>query len=570
MTWVRTTWFRRGAINLAALGVGVSVAIFGWFGYHAIVEWRKNSTMLAERRAAETADLLVTALTRDMRGVQESVLGSSRWDDAMLAPPFEVTTLVASAFARYPYPESFFSWRRGAEARDANFFNRSDRPPSWAALDGVPPRFPVVRTRAPAVSRALLGRALEDAANSRSFSIFEARVGDTRYQVIARLVYSDPFRERLSDIFGFTVSLPWVRKRYFPELTGEVIRIGAPGSMLASAVLDEDDHLVAGQLLATEHGPVSRRPFSLTFFDPFLVALDPPQDLTGANWTVEVSAVDDPTLLEGIRGANRTLTMASLAAMTMAIGLLLTARAASADARLSEARSEFVSTVTHELKTPVAAILALGDTLMRGRTTGAENVHEYAQLVVREAKHLARLVDNLLAYGRITDVAEAYCFEAVDLGGLVEEVEQQFRTQIRDGHIEWHVEISPDLPPVWADRTALRLTLDNVIDNAIRYSEVERWLEIRAWQHSASDVVVEVSDHGVGIEAHEIGRVMGKFVRGRAAKSSGSGLGLAIANRVIRDHGGSVSIRSVVGVGTTVSLNVAIAQEQREEAHSGR
>src|SRR5262245_27194806 len=104
-------------------GVLLSLAVVFWFGYHAIQEWRQSAVLLAERRSNEAVDLLLEALSRDMRGVQESILASQQWQEFAGNQPFEMGSLVASAFARYPYPESFFSWKAGQPADEFWFFH---------------------------------------------------------------------------------------------------------------------------------------------------------------------------------------------------------------------------------------------------------------------------------------------------------------------------------------------------------------------------------------------------------------------------------------------------------------
>ena len=120
----------RMAVGLA-VGICFSVALMSWFGYYAVVEWRRSSLEVADRRASEAADLLLEALRRDMHGVQQSVLPSPQWRDFTAERPYELSNLVASTFARYPYPESFFAWRGEADPDAFVFFNRSNRPPGW-------------------------------------------------------------------------------------------------------------------------------------------------------------------------------------------------------------------------------------------------------------------------------------------------------------------------------------------------------------------------------------------------------------------------------------------------------
>ena len=559
----------RGLAGWMAAGVCASVALLTWFGYHAIREWQRSSALLVERRADAAADLLVTALTRDMHAVQKSVLASPDWDAFMLDPPYDVGNVAASAFARYPYPESFLAARGVPTSASVIFFTRSNRPPAWAPEEATPNRFPVTARTVPAVADAIVARIGADAAYGRRFSIFQLPIGGVPHQVIVRLLYHDQFRDKLEGVFGFTVDMPWVRRNYFPELTAQVARIGGTGSGLALSVVDADGKGVAQTTVSTQEGPTSRRSFPVMFFDPLLVVLDPPGELRWDEWAVQVSAAADPTLAAAIRGADRTLIVAALAAASLAFGFVLTARAVRASASLAEMRSDFVATVTHELKTPIATIRAIGDSLASGRVSESGEQREYAELVVQEAKRLTRLVDNLLAMARITDVADVYSFEPLALDALAETVIAQFRQQLSAARFDAQVEMPVDLPAVRADRTAMTLLLENLIDNAIRYSPATRSLRISARHNGDGVVVLEVADQGRGIPQDEIGQVTRKFVRGRHAGSGGSGLGLAIVKRIVADHGGRLAIHSVVNAGTTITVSLPIFEDD-EEADPGR
>jgi hypothetical protein len=407
-----------------------------------------------------------TALTRDMQAVQKLVLSSPDWDVFMLDPPYDIRTVVASAFARYPYPESFFAARGAQTAAGMIFFIRSNRPPAWAPVDAGANRFPVAVRNVPAVAGPIVARMGADAAHRRRFSIFQLQVDGVPHQVIVRLLYHDQFRDRLDGILGFMVDMPWVRRYYFPELTAQMARIGGMGLGPALAVVDAHGDSVARTTSSADAGPTSRRAFPMMFFDPLLVVLDPPAEQPWEQWAVEVSAVADPTLAAAIRGADRTLIVAALAAASLAFGFVLTARAVRASSRLAEMRSDFVATVTHELKTPIATIRAAGDTLVSGRISATWDQREYAQLVVQEAKRLTRLVDNLLAMARITDVA--VFLQPLALGHWRTPYWKSSPTssQRRIRHTGRH---SAGPSAVRADRTAMSL-LFNLVDNAIRYS----------------------------------------------------------------------------------------------------
>lgn len=533
------------------LAVTVALAALAYFGYRSTREWQRSSARFVERRTEEIADLLVTALTRDMRGVQMSVLASRDWSPFATDSLTDMSDQVAGAFARYPYPESFFGWRAGPDERVV-FFNRANRHPVWMPAGPSADRYPVNLVTNTPIAPALFRRIQDDVAAGRRYSIFETTLGNERYQIVARLQYQGPYRERLENVFGYTVNLDWASRSYFAEITAQVARIGNSGIQLNLAVLDERERLITGSAGAA---PTTVRPFPLLFFDPTTVVLDPPRDLDLRTWTVRVSAADDPTLLWATRSADWTLLVITATALALGAGLMFTFHAVRANVALAELRSDFVSTVTHELKTPLATIRAVGDTLVKGRLTSPDAVTEYAHLLVQEAKRLTRLVDNLLAYARVTDVADVYSFERQAPVELIEDVLEDFNHQLVAGSFAVRVEVPAELPQVRADRTAIRLALDNLVDNAIRYSETRRWIRVAAWA-DFSRVYIEVSDRGVGIHMDELEGVKRKFIRGRLARQGGSGLGLAIVNRVVTDHGGRFVLESEVGEGTIARLDL--------------
>jgi signal transduction histidine kinase len=558
---------RRGSrvVGLLALAVLATVSILALFGYRATREWQRSVAQSVERRADESANLVVTALTRDMRGAQSWVLASRDSSPFAFEDLTDATSHVAAAFARYPYPESFFVWRHGADA-EMVFFNRANRDPVWVPHARQTNRYPVVSMVNPSVAAPLLTRIARDAAAGRRYSVFETTLNGTPYQIVARLEYQDPFREHLTSIFGFTVNLAWVQQAYFSEIPSQVARIANSGVDIDLAVLDDSGRSVNGR---TGGPPHTVREFSLLFFDPSIVALDPPADLVVRTWSVRVSAANDPTLIWATRGADWTMMILVAASLALGASLLVAVRALRASAQLTEMRSEFVSTVTHELKTPLATIRAVGDTLVRGRLTGAGAVRDYAQILVQESKHLTRLLDNLLAYARVTDVADVYSMEAHAPAELIEDALRGFKQQLEDGSFDLTIDIPPDLPMVCADRTAMRLALDNLIDNAIRYSADRRSIRIAA-RESGSFVQIEVQDQGTGIAPNDLPLVHRKFVRGRFARPGGSGLGLAIVNRIVADHQGTLHLESDLGVGTVARLQLPRARGAHAKTNSRR
>jgi two-component system phosphate regulon sensor histidine kinase PhoR len=535
---------------LAAL-IFLGLCALAWFGYRATDQWQRSAALLADHRGREAAELLTRALTRDMSGVQTSILNSPEQNRHAFDPPYEANDLVALGFARYPYPEFFFGWTPSSGG--TVMFARTDRLPAWIAADERTDVYPVEVLRNPPEIAAIRERIEADVAQRRRYSVFDTSIEGVQYQVVALLAYEGGTRERLERVFGSAVNLEWVREHYFNDILEQVAQIAGNASATSYAVLDERGRRVAGTLDPSAQEATATRAFPLLFFDPTLIAVDPPADLTQRSWTVATSAAGDPTFVLAARGARRSLVVVGAGVTLLALSLLATVRAARASAAVAAVRADFVATVTHELKTPLSTIRAVGETLVRGRIKTDHDLNRYAHLLVREERRLTRLVNNLLAYSRVTDVTEVYSFEALDPAALIAEATQGFRRQLTDGAVRLDVDVAPEVPAVRADRTAIVLALDNLIDNAIRYSGAGNTVSVRA-SADANHVRFDVIDQGTGIPADDLPQVKRRFVRGSTARGPGNGLGLAIVNRIAADHGGALDITSEVARGTTATL----------------
>jgi len=273
-------------------------------------------------------------------------------------------------------------------------------------------------------------------------------------------------------------------------------------------------------------------------------------------WNVIVSGAGSTLLLRDSVAANRVLVFAAVSSLFFALGLILTARVVRTSAQLTGMRSDFVSAVTHELKTPIATIKAAAETLAKDRLTGL-SVHACGRIVMMEANRLARLVENLLAYARITDVSDSYTFRPLEVAAIFNDIQQDFEARLDQQGFELRVAIGADVDAVSGDRFALRLLFGNLLDNAIKYSRDRRIISLRA-SRAGTNIVIEVEDEGVGIPADEIPKVMRKFVRARNATGGGSGLGLSIARRIAHDHRGGLQLTSQVGRGTIVTVTLPV------------
>jgi signal transduction histidine kinase len=534
-----------------------------WFGYTATSEWRRSTRMLVEQRTSEVVTLMITALSRDMRGVQSQVLPLLDPLELPFARPYELGDEIAKAFARFPYPESFFSWTMGDNGQEElHVFNRTDRPPPWFKGSVETAQFPTIVLKNPAELNGLVQTIQKQASVRSRFVVLETEIAGQSYQVIARPVYGGGSQSRLESVVGFTVNIPWVRRHYFSEMAAQISRIVGGQSNMVLEILDETGQLITANgpvHTASESSavPIKEQRFPLLFFDPVLRATSTDEVLPVRTWMARAQAVEDASMLAAADGSRRTFLLISIAAVAAVVALLFTVHAARSAAVLATMKSEFVSTVTHELKTPLSSIRLVSETLARGRFRSPDQIREYAGILLTDVSRLTRTVDNLLTISKIADVHRFYTFESVDPGSIIEEALSRFHSQLQEDRFEVNLDIPGGLPSVFADRTAILQVFENLFDNAIRYSNGTKYLALSA---SVADnrLHVRVSDKGRGIPEDEIPRVFERFFRGRDVSSAGSGLGLAIVHRILKDHGGEIRLFSAIGAGTTAEVILPI------------
>ncbi|HWO18359.1 MAG TPA: HAMP domain-containing sensor histidine kinase [Kofleriaceae bacterium] len=238
-------------------------------------------------------------------------------------------------------------------------------------------------------------------------------------------------------------------------------------------------------------------------------------------------------------------------------GLLLLGAAIRRERRLSALKSEFISNVSHELKTPLSIISMFGELLALGRTKSAEQAHEYAEIIWRESVRLGRLIDNVLDFAKIERGADMYEFEdEVDLREVVERAIDLSGRRVAAAAMTLASTLPEEVPPVRLDANAFTVAVLNLIDNAVKYAAEGKKIEIDLARQD-DRVVLAVRDWGPGIDPDEHEQIFDRFYRARAIRLKpirGSGIGLALVQHIARAHGGDVTVTSQPGEGSTFSI----------------
>lgn len=534
-------------VLLLSAALCAAVLTLLWVANRAFAGWQRTTVALAERRAEEKALLLSVALDRDMKGFQSSVLG--RFGERRLAfrNPYDLFDIVAAAFAQHPYADCIFVWRSepGAAAGRLYVFDRVDRPPAWAIDRQLSP-FPVALVVDPPPLMPIVA-AIRAGDSREQFLLTEARAGGVRYQVVTSMFFDRSATQPLVGAVGFLADLTWVRDHYFGDLLKEVETvIGEDG--VSFSILDEDLKPVASRGRAVDDGISFERRFPVAFFDRSLLAAQS-KAATVPFWTIVVrSSVNAAAPAPPWSALQWLMLIAALASLG---SMALIAVSVRAIARNAAARSEFGAMMTHDLKTPLALVKAVGETLEYGRQPPGRSLDEYGRLLRLEASRLTLRIDNLLAYARANSAQRVYRADTVDLLEIIHESLHRAEPKLVGFTLDENL---TDASMVVGDHTELVHVFDNIIDNAIKYSADTKRIAIRT-AVSGNNTIVSVQDWGIGIAAGDLKRVFEKFFRGRS-EPSGSGLGLAIAKAIVDAHGGTLAVDSEPGHGTTVTINL--------------
>ena len=250
-----------------------------------------------------------------------------------------------------------------------------------------------------------------------------------------------------------------------------------------------------------------------------------------------------------------------VAALALVLGVAvfggyLLLRDVNRDTRMNEVRSQFVASVSHELKTPLTAIRMYAETLAMGRTRDEDTRSEYLETIVNESERLARLVDNVLDFSKIEQGKKIYRLRPTRLEDVAGSAARAMQFPLAQQGFELHLSIQDQMPEVEADPDAIQQAILNLLTNAMKYSGDARQIDLRLGARNG-DAVIEVTDHGLGMAPEEKQHIFEKFYRAPSHESrliAGTGLGLTLVAHIAKAHGGRVVVESSPGAGSTFSL----------------
>lgn len=232
--------------------------------------------------------------------------------------------------------------------------------------------------------------------------------------------------------------------------------------------------------------------------------------------------------------------------------------------RLEKTRADFVANVTHEIKTPLTAILGYIETLREGGMDNKDEALNFIDVISRHAGRLNRLVDDLLVISDLELGELPLSMADISLHSVVDSLWSLMETQASKKGLTISREVPADLPLLKADRDRLAQILLNLLDNAVKFTDPGGTVLLKAEQSEQNTMEIKVSDTGIGIPGNHIARLGERFYRvdrARSRQSGGTGLGLSIVKHLVSAHGGEMQISSRPGRGTEVRLSFPLAKK---------
>ena len=274
----------------------------------------------------------------------------------------------------------------------------------------------------------------------------------------------------------------------------------------------------------------------------------------------------DTAALDRLRTKKRAqrVSILLLAVVMITTGAVLSARLVGRELEVARTKTDFAANISHELRSPITQIRVKGEALQFGLIE-AEDLPGTYDSIVRESERLSRLVDNVLDFAAIERGSKRYMFRAAAIGDTVQSAVDAARYSMEVRDMEIDVDLPMSLPVTLHDPEAIAQVMHNLVSNASKYGKDAGWIGVTG-QLEPGGVAISVTDRGIGIADHEIPQLFDHFFRSSspdARRQKGTGIGLTIVRYIVEAHGGTIEVRSEMGVGSTFTIHLPLTPPQQ-------
>jgi signal transduction histidine kinase len=279
------------------------------------------------------------------------------------------------------------------------------------------------------------------------------------------------------------------------------------------------------------------------------------------DWQLNLQQLN-PRLFETFLASRRGIyfLMFLLIGGILIFGLILTLRTVSRELELARMKSDFVSTISHEFKSPLTSIRQLAEMLQAGRVPSEDRRQKYYDVLVEQSERLSLLTENVLSFASMEEGKKEFVYESLDVGKLLEGIVSVFQERVTHEDIKLELKAEGPFSSIKVDGPALSQAINNLIDNAVKYSGKTKRVIVSAFLEGG-ELAISVKDFGEGIKKEELDKIFERFYRGgdeltRTVK--GSGLGLTLVKQIVKAHKGKVEVESEPGKGSTFTIKLPL------------
>lgn len=279
-------------------------------------------------------------------------------------------------------------------------------------------------------------------------------------------------------------------------------------------------------------------------------------------WTLSVRhrAGSLEQFVSGTRRKNLGISFGILGLLAVSVVLIFVS--AQRAKMLAQRQIDFVSSVSHEFRTPLAVIYSAGENLADGVAREGAQVSRYGSLIKAEGKKLSGMVEQILEFAGANAGRKKYDFRETEIKEVVENALAECRALIDEKGFRVETDVAENLPRLRADKTALTQAIQNLIANSLKYSNGEKYLKISA-RNGGERLKIAVEDRGIGIAPPDLKHIFEPFYRAKAVVDEqihGSGLGLSIVRETVKAHGGEIRAESEVGKGSKFTIELPLKE----------
>jgi signal transduction histidine kinase len=244
----------------------------------------------------------------------------------------------------------------------------------------------------------------------------------------------------------------------------------------------------------------------------------------------------------------------------LAFGLFFTLQTVNNELHLSKMKSYFMSTVSHEFKSPLTSIRQMAEMLVHGRVPTPERQQKYFTTILQQSERLSHLIDNILDFSRMEEGQKLFHFEKADIIPIVKDSVESFQNQTASQGFNISLSIPGPLPDIIFDREGMEQVMHNLLDNACKYSGNSRKIEVDLLS-KGNRVIIGVRDYGIGIRKEDQDKIFSRFYRAGEELTQtvkGSGIGLTIVKQIVEAHHGEITVESSPGRGSTFTVRLPL------------